>query len=110
MELKIHVNLQVHFWLDTLHGDAEFTTKKKGFDKYEAYLSTKLLKSAHISPFFAPTSTLDNLETGIGHIYHYFSLQAYEMWMLQSGTSLWKHPLTLCFLSTGILYNLFPQL
>ena len=68
MELKIHVNLQVHFWLDTLHGDAEFTTKKKGFDKYEAYLSTKLLKSAYISPFFAPTSTLDNLETGIGHI------------------------------------------
>ena len=85
MELKIHVNLQVHFWLDTLHGDAEFTTKKKGFDKYEAYLSTKLLKSAHISPFFAPTSTLDNLETGIGHIYHYFSLQAYEMWMSQNG-------------------------
>ena len=36
MELKIHVNLQVHFWLDTLHGDAEFTTQKKGFDKNEA--------------------------------------------------------------------------
>ena len=61
MELKIHVNLQVHFWLDTLHGDAEFTTKKKDFDKYEAYLSTKLLKSAHISPFFAPTTTFRQL-------------------------------------------------